>query len=182
MPWKRWRPRPLRLAFFDALAFVREELLLSGATAVVGLVVAVVVDWHLNRGAFDATAWAAGLIGAAGAPLLLGVIVFCSYLFRAPRRHPETIAETVLRFDGHDLVLVVKNLSAPPPTFTATKKPLNGPSYWPPEMRCTWLDAEGDSPRIMQGDGEVQRQRRAQVGPLAAEAVRSQGAAASRCA
>jgi len=142
----------LRLAFFDTSAFVREKLLLSGATAVVGLVVAVVADWHLNRGAFDATAWGAGLIGAVVAPLLLGVIVFCNYLFRAPRRRPETIAEAALRFDSYDLVLVVNNLSAPPPTFTATKKPLNGPRYWPQEMRCTWLDAEGDSPKIMQGD------------------------------
>jgi hypothetical protein len=139
------------LAFFDALAFVREKLLLSGATAVIGLVVAVVADWRLSWGAFDATAWAAGLIGAVGGPLLLGVIVCFNYLFRAPHRRPETIAETALRFDGYDVVLAVKNLSASA-AFTATKNPLNGPSDWPPEMRCTWLDAEGNSPRIMQDD------------------------------
>jgi hypothetical protein len=151
MPWKRWWLRPLRLAFSDASTFVREKLLLSGATAVAGLVVAVIADWRLSWGAFDATAWGAGLIGAIGGPVILGVIVFCNYLFRAPRRRPETIAETALRFDGYDVVLVAKNLSAPA-NFTATKKPLNGPSYWPPEMRSTWLDAEGDSPSIIQDD------------------------------
>jgi len=68
-----------------------------------------------------------------------------------PQAAGKTAVTTALRFIGDIVTLAVRNDSAPA-IFTATLVPLNKPANWPPEMRCTWLDATGDSPRIIQND------------------------------
>jgi hypothetical protein len=88
-----YRKRVFGLALADLRDFERRMgLRLNTITAAAGLVIGLLADWRMGDYVSHAFPWKtclAGLIGAAGGPLIVGVAAWIAFRFRAPARLDE---------------------------------------------------------------------------------------------
>jgi hypothetical protein len=64
----------------------RKSLGVGLASSVLGIAVAILVDWRLNAGTFSASMWVAGFIGSVAGPLVIITCSFTYFFLQAPHR------------------------------------------------------------------------------------------------